>query len=263
MSWISSSGTSNISSSWICRSSLCSIKDYNNYDVRIVDLQVLLQSTWSKQVLLQGELSSSTGSTTEKDLTLHILNCIISHSLCWTTPSSSSRRGNTTTVPVGQKIVVRYKKRNHFVQNATLPSCCHSGFTFSHPTTIIACSCAYGLATHTVTSTSCYIMPIKWQILLDKGKVIYCQNYFVFGLSCASILITWIIPFLHKSAAEPIATFIVIKGAHPHYYNSPCTGKFTACLSEWDLSWGFVEFRLENQRFLLYMVDKQPALSIL
>lgn len=43
--------------------------------------------------------------------------------------------------------------------------------------------------------------------------------------------------------------------------NLPCTGKFTACLSACDFSWGLAELRFGNQRFLLQMVDKQPVLK--
>lgn len=50
-----------------------------------------------------------------------------------------------------------------------------------------------------------------------NNKLVLNEHYLVLGLSCASIRITWIIPFLHKSAAEPIIIYninvILIKGA--------------------------------------------------
>ena len=123
----------------------------------------------------------------------------------------------------------------------------------------------------TSTGSNFMIIPTKQQLFVYTNINSMNIIYLVFGLSWASILITWIIPFLHKSAAKPVIIYnsnviyiLWLLWGHPlthdnhHNPYPPCTGKLTACLSACDLSWGFADFRLGNHRFLLHMVDKQP-----
>ena len=53
------------------------------------------------------------------------------------------------------------------------------------------------------------IIPTKQQLFVYTNINSMNIIYLVFGLSWASILITWIIPFLHKSAAEPVIIIII------------------------------------------------------